>query len=212
MGGIMEIEIDEKKYEVEIIRKNNKNTYVRVKDGRIIVNTNYLTSKGSIIKLIEDNKKSILKMITRDEKKSNREENFYYFGKKYDVIYGFNEMEITDNKIYVLDKKTMDKFIDNNIKNIYLERLNYWYNLFEEKIPVPNLKIRKMTSRWGVCNIRNHNVTLNYHLCKYDMCCLDYVIVHELSHLVYPNHSSDFWNLVGKYYPKYKECRKMLKE
>ena len=212
MGGIMEIEIDEKKYEVEIIRKNNKNTYVRVKDGRIIVNTNYLTSKGSIIKLIEDNKKSILKMITRDEKKSNREENFYYFGKKYDVIYGFNEMEITDNKIYVLDKKTMDKFIDNNIKNIYLERLNYWYNLFEEKIPVPNLKIRKMTSRWGVCNIKNHNITLNYQLCKYDMCCLDYVIVHELSHLVYPNHSSDFWNLVGKYYPKYKECRKMLKE
>ena len=208
----MEIEIDEKKYEVEIIRKNNKNTYVRVKDGRIIVNTNYLTSKGSIIKLIEDNKKSILKMITRDEKKSNREENFYYFGKKYDVIYGFNEMEITDNKIYVLDKKTMDKFIDNNIKNIYLERLNYWYNLFEEKIPVPNLKIRKMTSRWGVCNIKNHNITLNYQLCKYDMCCLDYVIVHELSHLVYPNHSSDFWNLVGKYYPKYKECRKMLKE
>ena len=212
MGGIMEIEIDEKKYEVEIIRKNNKNTYVRVKDGRIIVNTNYLTSKGSIIKLIEDNKKSILKMITRDEKKSNREENFYYFGKKYDVIYGFNEMEITDNKIYVLDKKTMDKFIDNNIKNIYLERLNYWYNLFEEKIPVPNLKIRKMTSRWGVCNIKNHNITLNYQLCKYDMCCLDYVIVHELSHLVYPNHSSDFWNLVGKYYPRYKECRKMLKE
>lgn len=212
MGGIMEIEIDEKKYEVEIIRKNNKNTYVRVKDGRIIVNTNYLTSKGSIIKLIEDNKKSVLKMITRDEKKSNREENFYYFGKKYDVIYGFNEMEITDNKIYVLDKKTMDKFIDNNIKNIYLERLNYWYNLFEEKIPVPNLKIRKMTSRWGVCNIKNHNITLNYQLCKYDMCCLDYVIVHELSHLVYPNHSSDFWNLVGKYYPKYKECRKMLKE
>lgn len=208
----MEIEIDEKKYEVEIIRKNNKNTYVRVKDGRIIVNTNYLTSKGSIIKLIEDNKKSVLKMITRDEKKSNREENFYYFGKKYDVIYGFNEMEITDNKIYVLDKKTMDKFIDNNIKNIYLERLNYWYNLFEEKIPVPNLKIRKMTSRWGVCNIKNHNITLNYQLCKYDMCCLDYVIVHELSHLVYPNHSSDFWNLVGKYYPKYKECRKMLKE
>ena len=208
----MEIEIDEKKYEVEIIRKNNKNTYVRVKDGRIIVNTNYLTSKGSIIKLIEDNKKSILKMITRDEKKSIREENFYYFGKKYDVLYGFNEMELTDNKIYVLDKKTMDKFIDNNIKNIYLERLNYWYNLFEEKIPVPNLKIRKMTSRWGVCNIKNHNITLNYQLCKYDMCCLDYVIVHELSHLVYPNHSSDFWNLVGKYYPKYKECRKMLKE
>ena len=69
-----------------------------------------------------------------------------------------------------------------------------------------------MTSRWGVCNIRSHNVTLNYHLLKYDICCLDYVIVHELSHFIHPNHSSDFWNLVGKYYPKYKNARKMLKE
>ena len=43
------------------------------------------------------------------------------------------------------------------------------------------------------------------------MCCLDYVIVHELSHFIYPNHSRDFWSLVGKYYPNYKECRKMLK-
>ena len=75
-----------------------------------------------------------------------------------------------------------------------------------------NIMIRKMTSRWGVCNIKNHNVTLNYHLCKYDICCLDYVIVHELSHFIHPNHSREFWNLVGKYYPKYKECRKMLKE
>ena len=86
------------------------------------------------------------------------------------------------------------------------------YGVFMEKIPVPNLKIRKMTSRWGVCNIKNYNVTLNYQLSKYNIRCLDYVIVHELSHFVYPNHSRNFWNLVGKYYPNYKECRKELKE
>ena len=40
---------------------------------------------------------------------------------------------------------------------------------------------------------------------------LDYVIVHELSHFIYPNHSKDFWTLVGKYYPKYKEVRKYLR-
>ena len=69
-----------------------------------------------------------------------------------------------------------------------------------------------MTSRYELCNIKNHNVTLNYQLSKYDSSCLDYVIVHELSHFIHPNHSREFWFLVGKYYPKYKECRKMLKE
>ncbi|MBQ2872561.1 MAG: M48 family metallopeptidase [Bacilli bacterium] len=208
----MQIEIDGNIYDVEIIKKNNRNTYVRVKDGKIVVTTNYLTNKNSIIKLIMDNKKSIIQMINKDSKKMDKNDNFYYFGKKYDVIYGFSDIDITSDKIYAIDKKCLDKYINKKIIDIYSDRLDYWYNIFEEKIPRPNLKIRKMTSRWGVCNIRNHNVTLNYHLSKYDISCLDYVIVHELSHFIHPNHSKEFWNFVYKYYPKYKECRKMLKE
>ena len=164
------------------------------------------------MKLIMDNKSSIILMIDKDSKKMDKFDNFYYFGKKYDVIYGFSEIEFTDDKIYVFDKKSLDKYINKEIVKIYQDRLNYWYNVFEEKIPVPNLKIRKMTSRWGVCNIRNHNVTLNYQLSKYDICCLDYVIVHELSHFIHPNHSKDFWNLVSKYCSNYKELRKKLKD
>ena len=208
----MQIEIDDKVYQVEIIKKNNRNTYIRVKNGKIVVTTNYLTSKNSIIKLINDNKKSILDMINIDKKKQEKEDNFYYFGKRYNVIYGFNEIEFSDDKIYASNRRELDKYIRNSLKKIYQDRIDYWYNLFDEKIPVPNLKIRKMTSRWGVCNIRNHNVTLNYQLVNYDISCLDYVIVHELSHFIYPNHSKEFWALVYKYYPKYKEMRKMLKE
>ena len=208
----MLVEIDNKEYEVEIIKKNNRNTYVRVKNGKIVVSTNYLTSKSSILKLINDNNDNIIKMIDNDSKKIDREEKFYYFGKEYDVIYGFQEIEFSDDKIYASDENKLKKYIDKEIARIYSERMEYYYNKFEERIPVPNLKIRKMTSRWGVCNIKNHNITLNYQLSKYDICCLDYVIVHELSHFIHPNHSRDFWNLVGKYYPDYKKCRKMLKE
>lgn len=208
----MQIEIDNNIYDIEVIKKNNKNTYVRVKNGKIVVTTNYLTSNKSIIKLINDNKESIIDMINKDQKKQDKNNNFYYFGKKYDIVYGFNEIEFSEDKIYVKDKKSLDKYINKDIIKIYMDRINYWYNIFEENIPKPNLKIRKMTSRWGVCNIRNHNITLNYMLYKYDIKCLDYVIVHELSHFIYPNHSKNFWSLVGKYYPLYKECRKMLKE
>ena len=208
----MQIELDNNYYDVEIIKKNNRNTYIRVKNGKITVTTNYLTSKNSILKLINDNKNSIEKMINSDNKKQDKNDNFYYFGKQYDVIYGFNEIEFNGSKIYAPNKTKLDKFIINNIKRIYQERLDYWYSVFEENIPYPNLKIRKMTSRWGVCNIKNHNVTLNYELSKYDITCLDYVIVHELSHFIHHDHQKGFWTLVGKYYPKYKDARKMLKE
>lgn len=208
----MHITIENTEYPVEIIRKNNKNTYIRIKNGTIVVTTNYFTTKKSILKLITDNQTSILKMINKDSKKQEKATNFYYFGQQYDVIYGFDTFEITDNKIYVKDELTLNKYLKKQITNIFSERLQYWYSQFEERIPTPNLKIRKMTSRWGVCNIKNHNVTLNYQLFKYDISCLDYVIVHELSHFIHPNHSPSFWHLVSKYYPDYKKCRQMLKE
>jgi len=201
-----------KLYEIQIIKKNNKNIYIRVKESKIIITCNYFTTNKQINKLINDNYHSIAKMIDKDNNKQEKENIFYLFGKTYDIIYGFKDFEITQNKIYVLDKKQLDNYITNKIKETFNERLNYWYDIFEEKIPYPNLKIRKMTSRWGVCNLKNNNVTLNYYLYKYDPICLDYVIVHELSHFIFPNHSKLFWNLVSKYCKDYKQIRKKLKD
>ena len=202
--------LDGKEYPIEIIRKNNKNTYLRVKDGKIIVTTNYLTSLTTINKLIKNNTAFIDKALNKNNQKKE-DDSFKLFGNSYDIIYGFNDTEIDNNKIYTKDNKALNKYLSKYIYNIYEERINYYYSLFEENIPIPNLKIRKMTSRWGVCNIKNHNVTLNLELSKYNIECLNYVIVHELSHFIHPNHSKEFWLLVGKYYPNYKDIRKYLR-
>ena len=69
-----------------------------------------------------------------------------------------------------------------------------------------------MKTRWGVCNTRTKRVTLNLELIKKDIKYLDYVVAHELSHLVYPNHSKDFWALVELVIPNYKELRKEMRE
>ena len=199
-----------KEYEIEIIRKNNKNTYLRVKDNRVVVTTNIWVSTNQIEKLIKDNESFINKNIDKNNKKKE-DTSFKLFGKEYDIVFGFPTTEIAGSKIYTKDDKSFNKYLSKYIASIYQERLDYYYHLFEENIPIPNLKIRKMTSRWGVCNIKNHNVTLNLELSKYNIEALNYVIVHELSHFIYPNHSKNFWTLVSKYYPKYKEVRKYLK-
>lgn len=197
-------------YPIKIIRKNNKNTYIRVRDNTIIVTTNYFVTINKIEQLINDNSAFIDSALVKDINK-NIDSSFRLFGKKYDIIYGFPNIEIEKEKIYAKDEKTLNKFLSKYIYNKYEERVNYWYNIFEENIPRPNLKIRKMTSRWGVCNIKNNNVTLNLELSRFNIEILDYVIVHELAHFIHPNHSKDFWLLVGKYYPKYKDARKYLK-
>ena len=209
----MNIDINGINYPVNVIRKNNKNTYIRVHDGVINITTNYLESDKKIIKLINDNITAIERMINKDNRKKEKESRFYYFGTNYDVIVGsFSEIDIVNDKIFIPSYKELDKWISKNIREIFTNRLYYWYNEFEENIPKPSLRLRKMTTRWGVCNTKSKVITLNTELFKYDIECLDYVVVHELSHLVYANHSKDFWNVVSKYCPNYKILRNKLKD
>ena len=210
----MKFLIDDKEYEVVIQKKNNKNTYIRVKeDLKIYVTTSYFASKLYVYNLLEQNKEYLKKVLTKQEIK-NENTSFKYLGKKYDVIICniVNKVEFDGNKIYTPSEKELDKYIKKNTLELFKERLDYNYNLFLENIPYPKLKIRTMKTRWGVCNKRDNSVTLNSKLIEYNIEALDYVIIHELSHFVHFNHSKEFWMLVSKYNPNYKQIKKYLKE
>ena len=211
----MEIELDNEIYNVVIERKRTtRNTYIRVKENLdIYVTCNSLTSNRFIINLINDNAKRILKMINIQKKKKEKEEYFYYLGKKYDLVY-LNKKGITfgEEKVFVDYSFNLDKWYKKEAQRIFQEELDKMYNNYIYKIPYPSLCIRKMKTRWGVCNVKTHKVTLNLELIKKDIKYLDYVIVHELSHLLYANHSSKFWECVGENYKDYKKIRKELKQ
>ena len=209
----MEYILNNIKYNVEIKRKRtNKRTYIRIKDNNIIyVTTNILVPDFYIKSLIKANEKSILKMIIHKQKENIWNDKFYYLGKNYEVINTTNKrIEFIDNKV-LIGKVDIDSFYKKEAKKLFKERLDYWYNSFSRKIPEPKLTIRKMKTRWGVCNTKDKKITLNLELIKHDITYLDYVINHELSHLVYSNHSKDFWNLVEENYPNYKKKKKKMK-
>ena len=204
----MEYELNNQKYNVIIKRKSNKNTYIRVDENKnIIVTTNYFVTNTRIKKILDDNINFLNKTLNKKEKKG-----FYLMGKKYDIIFDESiNIEVENNIIKVKNEKVLNKWYSNKIHEIFKERLDFYYNKFDENIPYPILKIRTMKTRWGVCNRRNNSITLNLNLIKYDYDCLDYVIVHELSHFVHFNHSKEFWKTVSKYYPNYKIIQKKLK-
>ena len=96
-------------------------------------------------------------------------------------------------------------------KSIFKEEFDKMYNAFVYDIPYPTLTIRKMKTRWGVCNTKACKITLNLELIKKSPIYLDYVIIHELSHLLHPNHSKAFWQCVEDNFKDYKKIRKELK-
>lgn len=209
----MVYEIDNQKLDVIIIKKNNKNTYIRIKeDMNIYVTTNYFVTKKQIKKMLDENYLSLQKMLNRVNSLKEKEESFYYLGVKYDIIImKVENVEMINHKMYVSDLLTLNKWYKQETKRIFEERLKNLYGIFKENIPYPKLKIRKMKTRWGVCNIRDNSITLNSELIKYTIDKIDYVIIHELSHFVHFNHSKDFWQLVHRYCPDYKLIRKELK-
>ena len=76
---------------------------------------------------------------------------------------------------------------------------------------VPNkITIKKIKYAWGSCSNKK-NMTINLELIKYSEQAIRYVILHEFCHIKYMNHSKDFWNLVEKYMPNYKQVKKEFK-
>lgn len=202
-------------YEVVIEKKvSNRNTYIRVKnDLKIHVTTGIFVSNSFIKKLINDNYDRICKMIDTQLAKAKNNNGFHYLGKQYTVIYGdYDGIEFNGDKVYMSHDFDIDKWYKKQAKKLFLERLDFNYSIFTKSIPYPGLRIRKMTSRWGVCNTRSHIITLNLELIKRDISYLDYVIIHEMSHLKHGDHSARFWKLVEDNMPDYKKYRDEMKE
>lgn len=205
----MKYEINNILYNVIVKRKNNKNTYIRVDENKnIVVTTNYFVTNNKIKQILDNNINFLKKNLSKEKK-----DGFYLMGKKYDIIVDekIKDVEILDDVIKVNNLKKLNSWYKMKILSIFKDHLDFYYNKFDENIPYPILKIRSMKTRWGVCNRKVNSVTLNLNLVKYDSSCLDYVIIHELSHFVHFNHSKSFWNTVSKYCPNYKEIEKKLK-
>ena len=207
--------LDGTDYEVIIEKKNNKHLYIRVKDDmKIHVTCSRFTTKLMIQHVLNENISSLRKMISHCVKQSERENKFFYLGKEYDIITDsrVKKVFIEDNNIYTKDEKMLEKWLKEETLRVFDDRYVYVFNHYEENIKSPILKIRNMKTRWGVYNRANHTITLNSKLIEFDVEKIDYVIIHELSHIKHFDHSKAFWELVGKYCKNYKQIRKEMKD
>ncbi len=210
----MQYELDGTTYQVEIVRKQNRNTYLRIKEPNIIyVTTGRFVTKRQVLTILKENEKALRRMSETVRKKSEKKNHFYYLGEVYDIILvpNIKNVEIIEQNIYTPSKEMLEKWLKEKCRFLFQEKLDYYYELMEEQMPYPKLKIRHMKTRWGVCNRKNNTVTLNTELISYPEICTDYVVIHELSHFTHFDHSKLFWQLVSKYCPNYKEIKKILK-
>lgn len=110
-------------------------------------------------------------------------------------------------------KEQKQYYTEDELRQLILALCNNVYPYYKKcGIKYPEIKFRRMVSRWGSCHTKKGILTFSTNLMYAPAECVEYVVWHEFTHFLQPNHSSKFYDELAKVYPNWNECRKKLKD
>ena len=216
---------------------NSKSVKIYFKGNTLNITKPTRLSKKTLIKILQEQEEDIYnkyQKILDSEISSIKQwktgENIYYKGREFLIIRKSASMNRIGIKIDAKEKKiiieapesleqnmikeTVDKAIKkifkNNTEILISERLPYWSKITGFKYN--EVKIRDATTRYGSCIPSKKNLYFSSRLIMLPEDKIDAIIVHELCHMKFKYHNKDFYNLVQKYIPNYKEIDDWLKQ
>lgn len=220
---------------VHQINKRSRSLKLKIEQGgKIIVVSPKFIPKFIIDQFVNKNESWIQNALKKSDRgfKFDSASGTFIFGKKYqrEIIFSsknktgiyvvgdklvFNPLTNPEIKSNTDQEKWNKKFqtkVDEFLKNT---ASHYIVKRTHELAKIMNLEFNKITlrkqkTRWGSCSSQK-NLNFNWRLVHFDTKIIDYVIIHELSHLVHMNHSRNFWELVRKYDPEHLNHRGWLK-
>lgn len=216
---------------VDVIRKDIKNLHLAVypPNGRVRVaaplRVNDEAVKLAVIARLSWIKRQQAKF-TKQERETRHEyvngESHYFLGNRYLL----NIVEDSPaGRVVVRNKKRLDLYVRAQSNRTQRERiiLNWYRSHLREAIPpliakweklldvqVAGWGIKQMKTKWGACNIQKQHIWVNLELAKKSEACLEYIIVHEMMHLIERHHNEQFLALMNKFMPNWKSLRAEL--
>lgn len=231
----------EENIDVKVVYRKRKNISIRIiPKNNIEIISPRSVSISFLKKVLEEKSSWIMKTLDKfenmDERFKDRKyingEIFYYLGKEYElkIIEDKNIQNNKKNYCYIdIKEKNLIITTNNNEAEYIKNELKKWYKIESEKIVIkrlevlkkekpmmnkltPNIvKIKEQKKRWGSCTSKK-TIYINSKISMLKLDVIDYILVHEFSHLVHMNHSKDFYDLVKEILPDFREREKWLKE
>ena len=208
-------------------RKGMKKIYLRVeKNSDIVVKAPLRTPNYIIKKLIYDNiaelKRRQNNIINNSPKKREYKtgKTYFVFGQELPVEVvksNKNTLIITEEKIVLVVKdenQDREKIFQKGIREKLRQQSLCFIKKYEliMNVKANELRIKKMKTRWGTCNLEAKRIWINEELVKYPISCLEHIVVHELTHLLEINHTPRFYKLLEYYYPEYRQNDILIKD
>ena len=212
---------------VKIVRKDVKNITLKVRpNGEAILTAPKAASDEHIKFIIEKRakwiaqKRAFFASFKTPEKEYVSGEDFKYLGRSYrlKVVQSKEERVKLQRgylELFVKDKNDLERK-RNLVYEWYNEKaMLYFFNILQEfnkivKQDIKSVKIRQMKTRWGSCNPYKSYINLNIELIKKPKACIEYVVFHELVHLLYSDHSKKFYEHLSLYMPDWQKRKEIL--
>ncbi|MGN1114758.1 MAG: M48 family metallopeptidase [Oscillospiraceae bacterium] len=204
-----------------------KRCYLCIREGIITVKLPFGEPKETAVNLLNQHTDWIKKHMESPEEKKRNGFSEYKDGETASILgnnYKLNLVKsekyfspyFSDESIVIAVNKDSDKEwikmqTDSLLSDYACKQVDKAFRKICPKIGLypKKVTIKNMKSRWGSCS-SNGNISISFNIIFHDLECLEYVVIHELCHLKYMNHSKEFWNLVTKYCPDWKKIRKNL--
>lgn len=192
-------------------RKNMQKIILRVENKDEIKLSSSHLSKKYIKEFIYDKKEWILERNSKVSSLFEKGSSFYFFDKEYEIQHHKGRFEIYDDMVYINPLKAKEQsnsfYKKEAIKYLSMRTL-FWKSKMQ--LEYSDLKFRFAKRRWGSCSSKGV-ISLNPYMMKLSHEMIDYIIVHELSHLEHLNHSKKFYTLVETYLPNYVQIQNEIK-
>lgn len=126
---------------------------------------------------------------------------------------------IEGDNLVVMTSEMEQLRIDKQIANWWQKASKQYYEeVVERLLPIiqkhglerPAIVVKKMNTLWGSCSRSKNTINLNYYLYKASVPCIEYVVLHELTHFLYPRHNRDFYDFITIHMPDWQDRKKQL--
>ena len=196
-------------YEFEIKESKKAVKYLRLKvgqSGEISLSIPLRTKENHILEFLEKNLEWLRKTSAKIKAKNSakNENQVEFLGGSYELIIDKNTSGVSIElfSIKAASKADFRRFCDEKAKELLNASIARFAPLIAR--PINHISFKHMRTRWGSCNKAKGYINLNLDLITKKKEFIEYVVLHELAHLVYANHSKDFYALISKHMPDYK--------
>jgi len=193
-------------------KKNVRAMRLRVgKDAKITLSMPFYSTQKIALSFLEMHRIWLENTYKKALANLPKDDEMKFLGQVYKIKFdeNFKEPFFDGEFVFTPNLKSLERFKKTRAKELFLELVSHFQPFINK--PIKRIVIRNSKTRWGSCNHKKGYINLSLRLIEKPLSAVRYVVLHELTHMLYPHHQKSFYDFIEKIMPDYRKQEQILK-